>query len=254
MEEKKNMSAPLLLIVEDEAAIRELVAFVCEAEGFRTARAASIAEAKAAFAAERPDLVLLDRMLPDRSGLEWLRELRASPATASIPVIVLTARGDEADRVAGLDAGADDYVVKPFLPRELTARVRAVLRRRDGPVRVEGGSRGRAEDAENVIVCGPLRMNESRFEATADGVPLKLSVKEFKLLALFASKPGRVFSRANLLDAVWQSAFVDERTVDVHMLRLRKALAGTAAEDIIETVRGVGYRCRDFAKHSAGEA
>ncbi|MDO5530549.1 response regulator [Sutterella sp.] len=235
------MSAPLLLIVEDEAAIRELVAFVCEAEGFRTSRAGSIAEARAAYAAERPDLVLLDRMLPDRSGLDWLKELRSSPATAKLPVILLTARGDESDRVTGLDAGADDYIVKPFLPRELAARVRAVLRRHDSGT----AAAPQAEETENVIVCGPLRLNEARFEATADGVPLKLSAKEFKLLTLFAARPGRVFSRANLLDQVWPSAFVDERTVDVHMLRLRKALAGTAAEDLIETVRGVGYRCRD---------
>ena len=183
------------------------------------------------------------RQLPDRSGLDWLKDLRSSSDTAGLPVILLTARGDEADRVAGLDAGADDYVVKPFLPRELTARVRAVLRRKGGsgaPVNAAP-----AEEHEHVIVCGPLSMNETRFEASADGVPLKLSAKEFKLLSLFASKPGRVFSRQNLLDAVWPSAFVDERTVDVHMLRLRKALAGTAAEDLIETVRGVGYRCRD---------
>ena len=197
------MTAPLLLIVEDEAAIRELVAFVCEAEGFRTARAGSVAEAKEAFRRERPDLVLLDRMLPDRSGLDWLKDLRSASETAGLPVIILTARGDAPANAAP------------------------------------------AEDHEHVIVCGPLTMNETRFEAAADGVPLKLSAKEFKLLSLFASKPGRVFSRQNLLDAVWPSAFVDERTVDVHMLRLRKALAGTAAEDLIETVRGVGYRCRD---------
>lgn len=237
------MTAPLLLIVEDEAAIRELVAFVCEAEGFRTARAGSVAEAKEAFRRERPDLVLLDRMLPDRSGLDWLKDFRSASETAGLPVILLTARGDEADRVAGLDAGADDYVVKPFLPRELSARVRAVLRRKGGSGAPANAAP--AEDHEHVIVCGPLTMNETRFEAAADGVPLKLSAKEFKLLSLFASKPGRVFSRQNLLDAVWPSAFVDERTVDVHMLRLRKALAGTAAEDLIETVRGVGYRCRD---------
>lgn len=237
------MTAPLLLIVEDEAAIRELVAFVCEAEGFRTSRAGSVAEAKEAFQKERPDLVLLDRMLPDRSGLDWLKDLRSSSATAGVPVILLTARGDESDRVQGLDAGADDYVVKPFLPRELTARVRAVLRRKGGSGAPERPADG--DEKERVIACGPLRMNEARFEATADGVPLKLSAKEFKLLSLFASKPGRVFSRQNLLDAVWPSAFVDERTVDVHMLRLRKVLAGTAAEDLIETVRGVGYRCRD---------
>ena len=182
-------------------------------------------------------------MLPDRSGLDWLKDLRSASETAGLPVILLTARGDEADRVAGLDAGADDYVVKPFLPRELSARVRAVLRRKGGSGAPANAAP--AEDHEHVIVCGPLTMNETRFEAAADGVPLKLSAKEFKLLSLFASKPGRVFSRQNLLDAVWPSAFVDERTVDVHMLRLRKALAGTAAEDLIETVRGVGYRCRD---------
>lgn len=203
------------------------------------------------LAAERPDLILLDRMLPDRPGEEWLRELRSDAKTADVPVIILTARGNESDRVAGLDAGADDYVVKPFLPRELTARVRAVLRRRGAAViagrlsPMPSEETASTADEERVIVCGPLKLNEARFEATAAGKPLKLSAKEFKLLSLFAAKPGRVFSRANLLDAVWQSAFVDERTVDVHMLRLRKALAGSAAEDMIETVRGVGYRFRD---------
>lgn len=139
----------------------------------------------------------------------------------------------------------DDYVVKPFLPRELVARVRAVLRRHEhagsAPKTVEVPG---VDEAEVVVRCGPLVMNEARFEATADGVPLKLSAKEFKLLYIFATKPGRVFTRAQLLSAVWQSAFVDERTVDVHMLRLRKVLAGTAAEDFIETVRGIGYRGR----------
>ena len=246
-----DMSAPLLLIVEDELAIQELIVFVCEAEGFRTTRAGSIAEARSALAAERPDLILLARMLPDRPGEEWLRELRSDTKTADVPVIILTARGNESDRVAGLDAGADDYVVKPFLPRELTARVRAVLRRRGAAViagrlsPMPSEETASTADEERVIVCGPLKLNEARFEATAAGKPLKLSAKEFKLLSLFAAKPGRVFSRANLLDAVWQSAFVDERTVDVHMLRLRKALAGSAAEDMIETVRGVGYRFRD---------
>ena len=230
-----DMSAPLLLIVEDELAIQELIVFVCEAEGFRTTRAGSIAEARSA----------------DRPGEEWLRELRSDTTTADVPVIILTARGNESDRVAGLDAGADDYVVKPFLPRELTARVRAVLRRRGAAViagrlsPMPSEETASTADEERVIVCGPLKLNEARFEATAAGKPLKLSAKEFKLLSLFAAKPGRVFSRANLLDAVWQSAFVDERTVDVHMLRLRKALAGSAAEDMIETVRGVGYRFRD---------
>ena len=230
---------PVILIVEDEVAIRELVA--------------SIAEARAALSKVRPDLILLDLMLPDMSGLEWLRGFPQEPNAAGIPVIMLTARGDEMDRVAGLDAGADDYVVKPFLPRELTARIRAVLRRhaagRDVAPQASQtsqthGEPEEAEEAEKIVRCGPLVMNEARFEALVDGKPLKLSAKEFKLLYLFASKPGRVFSRENLLSAVWQSAFVDERTVDVHMLRLRKALAGTAAENLIETVRGVGYRCR----------
>ena len=151
---------------------------------------------------------------------------------------MLTARGEERDRVEALDAGADDYIVKPFFPRELVARIRAVLRR-------QGQEKARVERSdENIVRCGPLVMNEARFEASVDGVPVKLSGKEFRLLHLFASHPGRVFSRAQLLEAVWESVYVDERTVDVHMLRLRKALAGTAAEDLIETVRGVGYRCR----------
>ncbi len=228
-----------ILIVEDETAIRELIVFVCESEGFTTRRADSVAEAEAAIAASKPDLILLDWMLPDKSGLDWLRELKRSSDTSPIPVIMLTARGDESDRVAGLDGGADDYIVKPFMPRELIARIRVVLRR-------QGRGAGPRE-APNKIVSGPLEMDEVKFEAKVEGVPLKLSVKEFKLLAVFASRPGRVFTRAQLLDTVWQSAFVDERTVDVHMLRLRKTLAGTAAEDLIETVRGVGYRGKVYA-------
>ncbi len=246
-----------ILIVEDETAIRELVAFVLETDGYRTLRAGSVSEAKTALAKELPDLILLDCMLPDRSGLSWLKEVKsnASDPAALIPVILLTACGDEMDRVKGLDAGADDYIVKPFLPRELTARIRAALRRRS---HAEAGRSNPADnpekdDDEAIVACGPLVMNEARFEASVEGVPLKLSAKEFKLLHLFASKPGRVFSRETLLEAVWQSAFVDERTVDVHMLRLRKALAGTAAESLIETVRGVGYRCRAEGRHSPTE-
>ena len=227
-----------LLIVEDELPIRELVSFVCEREGFEVVGAADVGEACTALKARRPDLILLDRMLPDRSGQSWLEDLKKDPETADLPVIMLTARGEERDRVEALDAGADDYIVKPFFPRELVARIRAVLRR-------QGQEKARVERCdENVVRCGPLVMNEARFEASVDGVPVKLSGKEFRLLHLFASHPGRVFSRAQLLEAVWESVYVDERTVDVHMLRLRKALAGTAAEDLIETVRGVGYRCR----------
>ena len=227
-----------ILIVEDETAIRELVAFVCEADGMTAVKAADLSEARSALASGRPDLMLLDVMLPDGSGFDLLRAVKQSSDLRDLPVIMLTARGDEADRVAGLDGGADDYVVKPFLPRELTARIRAVLRRSSA------GVQPAREERDRVIVHGPLSMNETRFEATVDGKPLKLSVKEFRLLFLFASRPGRVFTREQLLDSVWGSAFVDERTVDVHMLRLRKALAGTRAEDIVETVRGIGYRCR----------
>lgn len=229
-----------LLTVEDETAIRELLAFICETDGHEVVKAASLTEARSALAEAEPDLILLDVMLPDGSGFDFLRELRSEPKTSAIPVMMITARGDEADRVSGLDSGADDYIVKPFMPRELTARIRAVLRR------IPSEERGGADHplAETVVRCGPLVMNETRFEAQAEGMPLKLSVKEFRLLLLFASRPGRVFSRAQLLDAVWGNAYVDERTVDVHMLRLRKALAGTPAEDLIETVRGVGYRCR----------
>ena len=172
-------------------------------------------------------------MLPDGSGFDFLREVRTDAASASVPVVMITARGDEADRVEGLDAGADDYVVKPFMPRELTARIRAVLRRASAEGRARESAVPPADDRQEEIVrCGP-----------ADGMPLKLSVKEFRLLLMFASRPGRVFTRGQLLENIWGNSFVDERTVDVHMLRLRKALAGTAAENLIETVRGVGYRC-----------
>ena len=232
-----------LLTVEDETAIRELLAFICETDGHEVRKAASLAEARAILAEETPDVILLDVMLPDGSGFDFLREVRANEGTQHVPVMMITARGDETDLVNGLDAGADDYIVKPFMPRELTARIRAVLRRSPADtVRTE--SPAPAPEREKVVNCGPLTMNETRFEAEVEGVPLKLSVKEFRLLLLFASRPGRVFSRAQLLDAVWGNAYVDERTVDVHMLRLRKALAGTTAEQLIETVRGVGYRCR----------
>lgn len=229
-----------VLTVEDETAIRELLAFICETDGHEVWKAASLAEARTVLADVIPDVILLDVMLPDGSGFDFLREARSLPATAHVPVMMITARGDETDRVNGLDAGADDYIVKPFMPRELTARIRAVLRRAP----TDSTRPEPLPEREKIVTCGPLVMNETRFEAEVEGVPLKLSVKEFRLLLLFASRPGRVFSRSQLLDSVWGNAYVDERTVDVHMLRLRKALAGTAAEQLIETVRGVGYRCR----------
>lgn len=221
-----------VLVVEDEPAIRELIGFACETAGYCVFRAGSVTEARKVLEAERPDIILLDWMLPDQSGLSWLEQLKREEKNAGIPVIMLTARGTESDKVAGLDAGADDYVVKPFSPRELIARLRAVLRR------------GAAE-AEKTIVCGPVALNESRFSAKVNGVDVRLGVIEFKMLCVLAANPGRVYSRAQLLERVWDDAAgFDERTVDVHVLRLRKQLAGTAAADIVDTVRGLGYRAR----------
>ena len=221
-----------VLVVEDEPAIRELIGFACETAGYRVFRVGSVTEARKVLEAERPDIILLDWMLPDQSGLSWLEQLKREEKNAGIPVIMLTARGTESDKVAGLDAGADDYVVKPFSPRELIARLRAVLRRG-------------ATEAEKTIVCGPVALNESRFSAKVNGVDVRLGVIEFKMLCVLAANPGRVYSRAQLLERVWDDAAgFDERTVDVHVLRLRKQLAGTAAADIVDTVRGLGYRAR----------
>ena len=201
-----------LLTVEDETAIRELLAFICETDGHEVVKAASLAEAREALRRGGLDLILLDVMLPDGSGFDFLREVRTDAASASVPVVMITARGDEADRVEGLDAGADDYVVKPFMPRELTARIRAVLRRASAEGRARESAVPPADDRQEEIVrCGPLLMNETRFEATADGMPLKLSVKEFRLLLMFASRPGRVFTRGQLLENIWGNSFVDER-------------------------------------------
>lgn len=224
-----------ILIVEDEAPIRTLISFACAGAGFEVECTDSAVTAQRIVEENRPDLVLLDYMLPDLSGVEWLEKLHADPKTKDLPVIMLTARGSESDRVKGLNAGADDYVVKPFMPRELIARIQAVLRR----YRIQSQNRGGTDD---VVVCGPLTMNESSFEAKVDDVPLSLSAKEFKLLLVFAKNPERVYSREMLLQLVWDNAYVDERTVDVHMLRLRKQLQGTKAENLLQTVRGLGYR------------
>lgn len=227
--------AETILVVEDEPAIRELIGFACESSGYAVLRAGSVKEASDLLSQNRVHLILLDWMLPDLSGLQWLDKLKRDERYAAVPVIMLTARGTESDKVAGLDAGADDYVVKPFSPRELIARMRAVLRR--------GGT-----EAEKTVTCGPLTINEARFTAKVEGEPIKLGVIEFKMMLVLASSPGRVYSRAQLLSRVWDdSTELDERTVDVHILRLRKQLAGTAAASLVETVRGLGYRANDAA-------
>lgn len=222
-----------VLIVEDEPAIQELIAYTCRTSGMETLRVGTVSEARLFLHEANPDLVLLDWMLPDCSGLQWLREIRANVSTQKLPVILLTAKGQEDDKVAGLEAGADDYIVKPFSPRELVARIKTVARR----------NQKNDDTKEEITVCGPLTINSTRFEATVNGQPLKLSVSEFNLLHVFAKRPGRVYSRQQLIDSVWGlQADIDERTVDVHMLRLRKQLSGTPIENFIETVRGIGYR------------
>jgi two-component system phosphate regulon response regulator PhoB len=220
-----------ILVVEDEPAIQELVSFTGTSNGFKVRRADSVDTANSAIREELPDLVILDWMLPDKSGIELLRDLRGGERTRGVPVILLTAKGAEGDRVTGLDAGADDYVVKPFSPRELVSRVRAVFRRRA------------PQHSGEALSYGSLTIDPARHEVAVDGKPLKIGLAEFKLLKFLVGHPERVFSRAQLLDNVWgDHVFIEERTVDVHVLRLRKALAPGGAQHLVQTVRGLGYR------------
>ena len=220
-----------ILVIEDEPAIQELVSFSCATSGYKVRQADSVRVAQEAIRQELPDLVILDWMLPDRSGIELLRDLRGEERTRTLPVILLTAKSAENDRVAGLDAGADDYVVKPFSPRELVSRVRAVFRRRA------------PQHSGETLAYGPLAIDPSRHEVRVDGKAVKLGLSEFKLLRFLAGHPERVFSRGQLLDSVWgDHVFIEERTVDVHVLRLRKALAAADAQYLVQTVRGLGYR------------
>jgi two-component system phosphate regulon response regulator PhoB len=223
--------AATILVVEDEPAIQELVAYACRNSGFEVRRSDSVRSARDAVAGQLPDLVLLDWMLPDQPGIDWLRELRGADRMRGLPVIMLTAKGNESERVAGLDAGADDYVVKPFSPRELVSRIRAVFRRRAPQL------------AGETLEYGPLRLDTARHEVVINGSAVKMGLAEFKLLAFFLAHPERVFTRTQLLDGVWgDHVFIEERTVDVHMLRLRKALAPLGVHGMIQTVRGLGYR------------
>jgi len=225
------VTAPSILVIEDEPAIQELVAYACGSQGFSVRRADSVRAARESIDRELPDMVLLDWMLPDRPGIELLKDLRADDRTRVVPVIMLTAKGNEADKVVGLDTGADDYVVKPFSPRELVARIRAVFRRRA------------PEHSGESLSYGPLTIDSARHEVQVDGKPIKMGLAEFKLLKYLISYPDRVFSRGQLLDGVWgDHVFIEERTVDVHVLRLRKVLAPVGAEHLLQTVRGLGYR------------
>ena len=220
---------PTVLVVEDEPAIAELVAVNLRHNGFRPLWAMDAASAQREIDASIPDLVLLDWMLPGESGINLAKRWRADKRTEGIPIIMVTAKGDERDRVAGLDAGADDYIAKPFSTKELLARVRAVLRRR-------------APQAEQEpIAQGALVLDPSTHRVNFAGQALKLGPTEFKLLHYLMGHPERVHSRAQLLDQVWgDHVYIEERTVDVHIKRLREALAGAAP--MLETVRGAGYR------------
>jgi two-component system, OmpR family, phosphate regulon response regulator PhoB len=222
--------APRILVVEDEAALGLLLGYNLEAEGYVVERVERGDEAELRLEESPPDLVILDWMLPGVSGLEICRRLRAREATRTLPVIMLTARGEEGERVRGLSVGADDYVVKPFSVPELMARVRALLRR------------ARPERVAVRLSAGELELDRETRRVRRSGREVHLGPTEFRLLEYLMEKPGRVFSRAQLLDSVWGlSAEIDERTVDVHIGRLRKALAKDDENDPIRTVRGSGY-------------
>ncbi|MFW5431954.1 MAG: phosphate regulon transcriptional regulator PhoB [Methylophilaceae bacterium] len=220
-----------ILVVEDEPAIQELLALNITQAGHTPLRAISAEHAMELLRNTIPDLILLDWMLPGMSGIDFARQLKSNSSTKPIPIIMLTARGDEFDKVRGLEAGADDYVTKPFSPRELNARIKAVLRRRapqmtDDPVEIQG-----------------LLLDPVTHRVTGNSANVDLGPTEFRLLHYFMSNPERVHSRSQLLDKVWgDHVFVEDRTVDVHIRRLRNALSASGHEDLIQTVRGSGYR------------
>jgi len=224
------MSAKIL-IVEDEPAIQELLAFNVMQAGFQALRAGDADSAWEQIRANMPDLILLDWMLPGTSGVVLAKQFRADAATQDIPIIMLTARGDERDKIAGLESGADDYITKPFSPRELMARIRAVLRRHVPVMPVEK------------VAAGGIELSPSTHRVTAKGAGIELGPTEFRLLHFFMTHAERVYSRTQLLDQVWGTqAFVEERTVDVHIRRLRAALEPAGMDGLVQTVRGSGYR------------
>src|SRR5579883_2551711 len=235
-EERRDLSraatvaAPRILVVEDESDLALLLAYNLEAEGYAPECVERGDEAELRLAENPPDLLILDWMLPGVSGLEICRRLRARETTRTLPVIMLTARGEESERVRGLSIGADDYVVKPFSVPELMARVHALLRR------------ARPDRASGILSAGDLALDRQNWRVRRGGRDIHMGPTEFRLLEHLMGKPGRVFSRAQLLDSVWGlSAEIDERTVDVHIGRLRKALSNNDEHDPIRTVRGAGY-------------
>ncbi|HEU4602598.1 MAG TPA: phosphate regulon transcriptional regulator PhoB [Steroidobacteraceae bacterium] len=225
------MPGKQILIVEDERPIREMIAFGLRRGGFEVREAPDVAAARASIANQRPDLVLIDWMLPDMSGLELTRAIKRDKETQDVPVIMLTARAEEQDKVMGLDSGADDYVTKPFSARELLARINAVLRRSN------------ASSGDEVIEAEGLTLDAAGHRVTAGDRTIQLGPTEYRLLSFFMTHAERVYSRAQLLDRVWGgNVYVEERTVDVHIRRLRKALEAFNYDRFIQTVRGSGYR------------
>jgi two-component system phosphate regulon response regulator PhoB len=220
-----------ILIVEDEADIQELIAYNLERAGHRATRALSAEEALGLVREALPDLVVIDWMLPGMSGVELARTFKANKRTEAVPLIMVTARSAEEDKLKGLEIGADDYMTKPFSPRELIARVKAVLRRRAPQV------------TDDSVEVGGLKLDPASHRVSANAEALELGPTEFRLLHFFMTHPDRVYSRAQLLDQVWgDHVFVEERTVDVHIRRLRKALEQTGHDRLIQTVRSAGYR------------
>ena len=225
------MSTPTILIIEDESAVREMLRFALQQQDMNVQEAVETIAAERMIAQTQPDLILLDWMLPGRSGVEFARQLKSTPETADIPIIMLTARSEEDDKVQGLESGADDYITKPFSTRELIARIRAILRRNapTGP-------------AEQVKIQG-LSLDPATHRVQAGNKPVELGPTEFRLLHFFMTHTERVYSRSQLLDQVWgTNVYVEERTVDVHIRRLRKALEPSNHDSLLQTVRGAGYR------------
>ena len=220
-----------ILIVEDEPAIRQLLGFTLAGDGYSFLEAGDVDEAHGAMSTLTPDLILLDWMLPGISGVDFARRLKRDPKTSNIPIIMLTAKGEENDKVKGLDTGADDFITKPFSTRELLARVRAVMRRTQ-----------QVSD-QDVIAVGVIKLDTQTHRVTVEGRAVELSPTEFRLLHFFITHPERVYTRNQLLDSVWGNhAYIEERTVDVHIRRLRKLLTPHRCEAYIQTVRSVGYR------------
>jgi two-component system phosphate regulon response regulator PhoB len=228
-----QQTMPKVLIVDDEPDIREVARFALEEHGFDVLEAGHADEARKLLA-DAPDLMLLDWMLPGRSGLELAAQLKQNVKTRLMPIIMISARGEEEDRVKGLDTGVDDYISKPFSPREMVARVNAVLRR------------SRPDDSQDEIEIGGLTMDNISHRVSAGNTQIDVAPTEYRLLHFFMTHPDRAFSRSQLLDQVWgDQVYVEERTVDVHVRRLRKALEKTGHQRLLQTVRGVGYRFSD---------